>query len=99
MAYGTDKLRNCVSVILPLCLISVVWKMVTGFGTIIGVSPKTLAYVETCVYSLCITGSLIGIVSVLSSEIKSLKFKLEVMKCKLDREKCKLNDYKYVYDE
>ena len=80
----TNKLQDYVSVILLISMMSIIWKMVTGFGTIIGVSPKTLAYIDTCVFSLFVIGSLVGItITSLLSEIDSLKFKLCMEKRKL----------------
>lgn len=62
-----NGLTDYISIILSIGLIIAIWKMITGFGTIIGISPKTIVYIDTCAFSLFIIGSLVGIVTFLIS--------------------------------
>lgn len=69
-----------VELILPLAISLLFWCMFHGFEITIGISPKTIAYIDTCVFSLFAVGVLSGIIFSLTQKLHSTRFEIHRMR-------------------
>ena len=66
--------------ILPLVTLLLFWYMFHGFEITIGISPKTIAYIDTCVFSLFAVGVLSDIIFSLTQKLHSARFETHRMR-------------------